>query len=47
MTQDKREKQTTINVQEKANLIWAIADYLVVVYKPLEYGKVILPMCVI
>ena len=47
MTQDKREKQTTINVQEKANLIWAIADKLVGVYKPHEYGKVILQMCVI
>lgn len=47
MTADLREKQTTINVQEKANLIWAIADKLVGVYKPHEYGKVILPMCVI
>ena len=47
MEQDKRERQTTINVQEKANLIWAIADKLVGVYKPHEYGKVILPMCVI
>ncbi|MDE5797838.1 MAG: type I restriction-modification system subunit M N-terminal domain-containing protein, partial [Treponemataceae bacterium] len=47
MTSDLREKQTTINVQEKANLIWAIADKLVGVYKPHEYGKVILPMCVI
>ena len=28
MTADLREKQTTINVQEKANLIWAIADKL-------------------
>ena len=47
MTSDLREKQTTINVQEKANLIWAIADKLVGTYKPHEYGKVILPMCVI
>lgn len=47
MTQESREKQTTINVKEKANLIWAIADKLVGVYKPHEYGKVILPMCVI
>ena len=36
MTADLREKQTTINVQEKANLIWAIADKLVGVYKPHE-----------
>ena len=41
------QQQTTINVQEKANLIWAIADKLVGVYKPHEYGNVILPMCVI
>ena len=41
------QKQTTVNIQEKANLIWAIADKLVGVYKPHEYGNVILPMCVI
>lgn len=41
------EQQTTINIQEKANLIWAIADKLVGTYKPHEYGNVILPMCVI
>lgn len=41
------QQQTTINIQEKANLIWAIADKLVGIYKPHEYGNVILPMCVI
>ena len=41
------EKRTSVNVQEKANLIWAIADKIVGVYKPHEYGNVILPMCVI
>lgn len=40
-------QRTTVNIQEKANLIWAIADKLVGVYKPHEYGNVILPMCVI
>ena len=40
-------QRTTINIQEKANLIWAIADKLVGTYKPHEYGNVILPMCVI
>lgn len=40
-------KRTTINIQEKANLIWAIADKLVGTYKPHEYGNVVLPMCVI
>ena len=47
MSIEDRQKQTTVNVQEKANLIWTIADKLVGVYKPHEYGNVILPMCVI
>ena len=37
----------TSNISEKANLIWAIADKLTGVYKPHEYGKVILPLTVI
>lgn len=40
-------QRTTVNIQEKANLIWAIADKLVGTYKPHEYGDVVLPMCVI
>ncbi|MDD4819290.1 MAG: class I SAM-dependent DNA methyltransferase [Flavobacteriales bacterium] len=47
MTAERLQKQTSANIQEKANLIWAIADKLVGLYKPHEYGKVILPMCVI
>lgn len=47
MSNEELQKQTTSNIQEKANLIWAIADKLVGVYKPHEYGNVILPMCVI
>ena len=39
--------QTTVNVQEKSNLIWAIADLIRDFYKPHEYGKVILPMTVL
>jgi len=35
------------NVSDKAALIWAIADKLTGVYKPHEYGEVILPMTVI
>ena len=27
------------NINEKANLIWAIADKLTGVYKPHEYGR--------
>lgn len=42
-----KQKQTNINVQEKANLIWEIATHLYGEYKPHEYGKVILPMTVI
>lgn len=41
------QKQTNINIQNKANLIWDIATQLVGTYKPHEYGKVILPMTVI
>ena len=47
MSTNELQQQTTVNVQEKANLIWAIADKLVGVYKPHEYGNVILPMCVV
>ena len=47
MTIEKLQQRTAINIQEKANLIWAIADKLVGTYKPHEYGNVILPMCVI
>lgn len=47
MTIDKLQQRTAVNIQEKANLIWAIADKLVGTYKPHEYGNVILPMCVI
>ena len=47
MNIDNIQQQTAVNVQEKANLIWAIADKLVGVYKPHEYGNVILPMCVV
>ena len=47
MSGEDLQRQTSVNIQEKANLIWAIADKLVGLYKPHEYGKVILPMCVI
>lgn len=35
------------HINEKANLIWAIADKLTGVYKPHEYGEVILLLTVI
>lgn len=47
MGMDTLQKQTNTNIQEKANLIWEIATHLVGLYKPHEYGKVILPMTVL
>lgn len=47
MSMNKLQKQTNINIQEKANLIWEIATHLVGLFKPHEYGKVILPMTVL
>ena len=48
MTEEIKNKQTAVNVNEKANLIWSIADIIGQgLYKPHEYGKVILPMTVI
>ena len=41
------QKQTNKNIQEKANLIWAIAEQLRGLYKPHEYGKVILPFTIL
>lgn len=41
------QKQTNINIQEKANLIWNIATHLVGLYKPHQYGNVILPFTVL
>lgn len=46
-TENEHQKQTTNNIQKKAALIWGIADILRGLYKPHEYGKVILPMTVI
>lgn len=48
MNEKIRNGRTDVNVREKANLIWSIADLIGQgVYKPHEYGKVILPMTVI
>ena len=46
-TENEHQKQTTVNIQKKAALIWGTADILRGLYKPHEYGKVILPMTVI
>jgi len=49
MTEEQiKNQQTSVNVNDKANLIWSIADLIGQgLYKPHEYGKVILPMTVI
>lgn len=47
MSMNTLQKQTNINIQEKANLIWEIATHLVGLFKPHEYGKVILSMTVL
>ena len=47
MSMSELQKQTNTNIQEKANLIWEIATHLVGLFKPHEYGKVILPMTVL
>lgn len=39
--------QTNINIQEKANMIWSIAEIIQGTFKPHEYGLVILPMTVL
>lgn len=47
MTGKTREELTTINVQQQANMIWNVAEVIRGLYKPYEYGKIILPMTVI
>lgn len=47
MSEAERNQQTSANVQKQANMIWNVADILRGLYKPHEYGKVILPMTVI
>ncbi len=42
-----RNEQIGINMQEKANMIWNIADMLSGPYKPHEYRKIRLPMTII
>src|SRR5574344_1684866 len=47
MAMNELQKQTDTNIQEKANLIWESATHLVGLFKPHEYGKVILPLTVL
>lgn len=41
------QQKTNINIQEKANMIWNIADIIRGKFKPHEYGTVILPFTVL
>ena len=41
------DQQTNVNIQEKANLIWSVADVIRGTFKPHEYGKVILPLTIL
>lgn len=47
MTSEQMINKVGGNIQEKAALIWNVANTLVGLYKPHEYGLVILPMCII
>lgn len=47
LTSDQMINKVGGNIQEKAALIWNVANTLVGLYKPHEYGLVILPMCII
>ena len=47
MDTDPKINEVGINIQEKATVIWNVANTLFGAYKPHEYGLVILPMVVI
>ena len=47
MDTNQRISQVGINHEEKASVIWNVANSLFGAYKPHEYGLVILPMVVI
>ena len=47
MDTNQKIKEVGVNIQEKATVIWNVANSLFGAYKPHEYGLVILPMVVI
>ncbi|MDD6088132.1 MAG: type I restriction-modification system subunit M N-terminal domain-containing protein [Desulfovibrionaceae bacterium] len=47
MTSSERISSVSKNIQDKAALIWNVANSLFGAFKPHEYGLVILPMVVI
>ena len=46
-TSNEKIQEVCRNIQEKAALVWSVADDLVGAFKPHEYGLVVLPMAVI
>lgn len=44
--EDDKIYQVGTNIQEKATVIWNVANAIFGIFKPHEYGKVILPMTV-
>ena len=44
---DKNKRDAGKTIQEKANVLWDVANSLAGLYKPHEYGLVILPMAVV
>ena len=46
-TSNEKIQEVGRNIQEKAALVWSVADDLVGAFKPHEYGLVVLPMAVI
>jgi type I restriction-modification system DNA methylase subunit len=44
---DVRKRDAGKTIQEKANVLWDVANSLAGLYKPHEYGLVILPMAVV
>ena len=46
-TSNEKIQEVGHNIQEKAALVWSVADDLVGAFKPHEYGLVVLPMAVI
>ena len=46
-TSNEKIQEVGRNIQDKAALVWSVADDLVGAFKPHEYGLVVLPMAVI
>ena len=44
---DMKKRDAGKTIQEKANVLWDVANSLAGLYKPHEYGLVILPMAVV